>query len=121
MYTYLASPYTHKDARVRKQRHEDVARVASVFLLHDEIIYSPVLHFHYIAVKYDLPYDHKFWEKHNIAMLLGAKDLVIAKIKGWETSAGVRREYEFAREHNMPVFESRSAESYKVSMTEEPW
>jgi hypothetical protein len=95
--------------------------VASIFLLNDEIIYSPVLHFHPLAVKYGFPTDYAFWERQTLPMLRGAKDFVIVKIEGWATSEGVRREYVFAEAHNMPIFESRPALKHKMPLDGEPW
>ncbi len=115
-YIYLASPYAHPDPRVRQERYDDVMRVASIFVLNDEVVYSPALHFHPMALRYSMPKDFKFWGNINLIMLKPAAALVIAKIEGWAASEGLRAEYDFAIEHNIPVFESISIEKYKVQV-----
>ena len=121
MFTYLASPYTHDDPAVRQKRYEDVMEVVSVFVLKNEGVYSPVLHFHPLVVKHAIPTDYDFWEDLILSMLRRARDLVIVKIDGWETSVGLREEYLYARRLNMPVFESKSVEEYKAPLSSETW
>ena len=121
MYTYLASPYTHDDPDIRQRRYQDIMRVAAVFILREEVVYSPVIHFHPLSIKYGLPLNFTFWERHLFSMLRQAKDFVLVKLDGWETSNGMREEYEFAKSRNLPIFISKSGEDYKIPLEEEPW
>lgn len=103
-YFYLASPYTHQDQAVRKQRYEDV-RLATHFLLsHRIFVYSPIVHSHDMCETYNLPFTFEFWNAYNEAMILASKGLLVLKLPGWEASRGVTAEIAFAHKQNIPVF-----------------
>ena len=56
-YVYLASPYTHEDPEVMNRRYEQTAEWVANRLKEygGPVIYSPILHCHYMAVTYNLP------------------------------------------------------------------
>ena len=102
-YVYLASPYSHADASVRESRYE-AASYATAHLLNQRTwVYSPIVHCHELAKKFDLPTDFKFWKDYNFAMLSHARKLIILRCDGWEASKGVAAEKIEAERLNIPV------------------
>jgi len=43
---YLATPYSHKDAEIREQRHLCVTQVAARLMVEGHKVFSPVTHCH---------------------------------------------------------------------------
>ena len=102
-YKYLASPYTHPDSAVRSERYlkamDVVARLSRIHIP----VYSPIVHFHMVAVHHDLPHDWDFWRRVALPMLLPASELLILCLPGWQASKGIMAEKEFAAEQQIPV------------------
>ena len=95
-FKYLASPYSHPDLTVRGARYT-YARTAVANLLAKKIwVYSPIVHCHELALAHDLPMEAEFWWEYNRTMLAASSGLLILKIDGWEESAGVKQEREYA-------------------------
>jgi hypothetical protein len=72
---YLASPYTHPEARVRDN----------------------------IGLKLDREVDHSFWMVQDIAILRKCDRLMVLTLDGWDTSKGVTEEIQLAHRLHMPV------------------
>lgn len=93
---YLASPYTHKSKTVMERRFEQVAEVTARLINRGHVIYSPILHFHPLAVRHSLPRDFAFWEEVNKNILLRADALWVLTLSGWKESRGVQSELQIA-------------------------
>lgn len=103
-YIYLASPYSHPDLHVRVDRYVQ-AKLACVraHKLHVPI-FSPIVHWHPIAVATeDFPTDFESFKVQNDALLGAAGAMLVLGIKGWEESSGVRYEMDFAKDSSIPV------------------
>ena len=50
---YLASPYTHDDPNVERERYESVCTVCAKFARLGKHVYSPIAHWHPIALAHD--------------------------------------------------------------------
>lgn len=100
---YLASPYTHRDPAVMEERFEKVTAVAAQLINRGHIIYSPIMHFHPIAVRHELPRDFAFWKEVNLQILKRCDELWILDLVGLSESRGVMEERLFAREQGIPV------------------
>lgn len=96
---YLASPYTHPDPAVMQRRFEDARAATAALLSRGEIVYSPIVHGHAIAIAHDLPKDWGFWQRHCFAMLERADNLYVLMLDGWEQSRGVRAELDWWKAH----------------------
>ena len=102
-YIYLASPYTHPDEDVVQHRYE-MAEAHTAYMLQMKLhVYSPIVHCHNLATRYNLPTNHKFWLDYNKQMLRAARELQILTLKGYEDSEGIAEETFVARLLNMPV------------------
>lgn len=97
---YLACPYSHPDPFVRKWRYLQATRQLTELLLRGQWAYSPIVHCHELAKTAGLPRDAAFWSAYNLYMLQKADFLMILTLPGWQESAGVREEIEFAAKHH---------------------
>jgi nucleoside 2-deoxyribosyltransferase len=95
-YTYIASPYTDEDNRLRQKRYEAVCAVCAHYTDHGVIVFSPIAHWHPIAANFKLPKHFDFWSKLNFTFIERADSLIVAKIDGWDKSKGVKAEVEYA-------------------------
>ena len=99
---YVASPYTHPDRNVREQRYHDVMRfIAEHQTEYDQMLYSPIVHYHDMAVFHDLPTNWEWWWDKNKQMMDLASAVLELRIDGWETSKGMQAEIKYAEETEM--------------------
>lgn len=103
MISYLAAPYSHAIARTRFYRYRQVCFVTAELARRGEIIYSPISHWHFIAVNYDLPTDAEFWLRFDLAFLEISSKMYVLMLDGWKESLGVASEIAFAAERNIPI------------------
>lgn len=104
---YLASPYTHADASVRKARAE-AATEAAVKLLHQGIFVFAPIPYNEPWEKHNLPGDWAFWcefDKSFVERCDGG--LIVLMLDGWDRSTGVTAEIEFAKSLGLPIFYAR--------------
>jgi len=99
---YLASPYSHPNAGVRKQRFEHVCRVAAELMWSGDVIFSPIAHSHPIAA-HGLPDDLEFWKRQDRLYLDACSELWVLRMQGWKTSKGVAWEILVMQELCKPV------------------
>jgi len=102
-FIYIASPYTHTEAWMRHRRFEDVANYTAKLIKAGKVVYSPIVHNHPLAVRYDLPTTFEFWEKFDCTFVKLASELHVLRLDGWEKSKGVAGEIACANEHNIPI------------------
>jgi len=99
---YLASPYSHPDQAVERQRFDAVCQAAAALMRRGVAVFSPIAHSHAIA-RLGLPTDWAFWQRYDRAFLAWCDELWVLKLSGWESSVGVRAEMAIAREMGKPV------------------
>jgi hypothetical protein len=102
-YTYLASPYTSADHTIMDERYAAACKTTAWLLNNKVWVYSPIVHCHELAKMFNLPRDLPFWWDYNRNMLIPAKRLLILVLPGWEDSAGVTQETQFAADMHKPV------------------
>lgn len=105
---YLASPYTptgDDPPAIIKERHEAACFHAARLMKQGAIVYSPIAHSHHLAdwMPESMRLDHEFWMRQCLGILRHADKLVVLKLKGWDRSAGVTREIQFAQKYGIPV------------------
>jgi hypothetical protein len=103
-YVYLASPYSHDDPAVRLERYEAVKQAMTRIALLNIPVYSPIVHWHIVAVDNNLPVDAVFWQKQNESMMLASGGIWVLCIDGWRQSRGVAAEIAFAERYRLPVY-----------------
>lgn len=100
---YVASPYTHADPAVRRQRFQDVCHHVAQRMLQGAVVYSPIVHSHPITERFKLPMDWAFWARFDRSMIQRADALEVLMLDGWCRSVGVTAEINFARELGLPI------------------
>lgn len=100
---YLASPYTHDDKTVVKERYMRAAKKAAELITQGELIFSPIAMAHPMATYGKLPGNWEFWEKFDKAFISCCHKLIVYRLSGWETSKGVQAEIKIAQEMGIPV------------------
>lgn len=108
-YFYLASPYTsHKKKAKDREIEQDLrygAAIQATGKLHraDMVVYSPIVHYHPIALHHKLPGDYDYWKHINEIFIQKSSGLIILTINGWKESRGVQDEIELAQSLKLPV------------------
>lgn len=100
---YLASPYTSQEAAFMQRRFEAVEQMTARLLKDSIWVYSPIVHCHELANKFNLPRNFEYWESYNSALLAKASQLLVLDIEGWDESRGVCKEIELASQLSIPV------------------
>lgn len=97
---YLAMPYTGR----MEESFIDANRISGTLMAWGYIVFSPISHSHpiWLACQY-LPQTQEFWMEQDLAWLRKCDQLFVYKAKGWESSKGVQREIEEAKQLNMPI------------------
>lgn len=101
---YLASPYSHKNPKVRKERAESVTEAAVSLLKHGIFVFAPIS-YNEPWEKYNLPGDWTFWcdfDKTFIERCDGG--IIVLKLDGWENSVGVSAEVSYAKSLGLPIY-----------------
>ena len=111
---YLASPYTDTDPAVMEWRYQETRASLAQFLRDGFHVYSPIVMCHPLAVEYELPKDHEFWQAFDRNMIDHAHELWVLMLPGWRESAGVTAEVAYALEIGLEVIEM------EPTPTEEP-
>lgn len=100
---YLASPYTHKDPLVMRQRFQQVTEMSVELLEQGIFVFSPIS-YNVPWERYSLPTDFAFWRDFDLSFLIRMDSIIVLKLDGYEKSIGVREELNFAIEHDIPAF-----------------
>ena len=104
MLTYLATPYSHKDPRVRAERYRIVTRHAAKLMAAGEVVYSPITHGHAIVTLEELPLSWEFWKTQCDPFLEKMDRLIVLTQLGWMDSAGVTYEISVAIKRDIPFY-----------------
>jgi nucleoside 2-deoxyribosyltransferase len=99
---YLASPYTHKEVEIRKQRAEAVTK-AAVDLLHQGVYVFAPISYNEPWERFNLPGTWEFWCEFDKAFIEKCDSVLVLMLDGWDQSVGVRAEIEFAKKIGKPV------------------
>jgi hypothetical protein len=102
--TYLASPYSHKDPAVVKDRVRGVTK-ATVWLIKEKgwNVFSPIVHSHPLA-EAGLQGDWDFWRLIDTEYLSVSARMVVLAIEGWRESVGVQAEIKIAERMGIRVY-----------------
>jgi hypothetical protein len=100
---YLASPYSHPDSMVRKQRYDQVTKYAAKQIAAGNIVFSPITYGHIMTEFETLPTNFEFWENFCFSFLSKCDEMHILKIEGWEISNGIDMEEQFCYVNNIPI------------------
>ena len=90
---YLASPYSRYE-RGHTGAYLDICRLAArIHRKYKIVLFSPIAHCHGMTTHGDLPViDHQFWRRFNAPFVDMCGGCLVAKMIGWENSAGIKDE-----------------------------
>ena len=89
---YLASPYSHINAGVRKKRYERAVSHAALLMREQgEAVFSPIAHSHPIAL-HGLDGTWETWAEMDLAIIALCLELVVLQLPGWDRSRGIKAE-----------------------------
>jgi len=101
---YLATPYSHPDARVRHWRFEAVNEFAAKLMMLGYTVFSPISQSHPIAEHLGPDTENwDFWSQQDLPWLERCDAVYVLTLDGWDMSVGVAGEIEHADRHNIPV------------------
>lgn len=103
-FIYMASAYSHEDPKVRHARYLQVRNAVRVLTERRITVFSPIVHFHPLAVEAQLPTTHEFWHEHNLHMLCRADAMYVLGSPEVVNSRGVAAEFEEAQRLAIPVY-----------------
>jgi len=98
---YVASPYTDMSPGLMYERYRAVCIFCASAVLEGNFVFSPIAHWHPIAVEHDLPKDADWWRTLNEDYLKHSSELWVLGLVGWEESKGVQREILFAKKNGI--------------------
>lgn len=102
-FIYLATPHNHEDPQIRDLRFKKAQLAAATVFSYQIPCYSPIAHWHPIAIDHDLPHGWSYWQQQDEALLKSCHSMWVILIEGWETSKGIKGEVLFCRAHSKPV------------------
>ena len=103
---YLACPYTDPDPVVRKRRFDVATAVAAELIRAGHIVYSPITMTHPIDIVLagaSNTLGSDYWVAFDEAFMEMCSEMVVIRLKGWESSNGIRREIAYFTDHKKPI------------------
>ncbi len=91
---YLASPYSNKSFYLTHQYYKRAVKQVAILILEGHIVFSPIVHFHVVALEHNLPTTFDYWRRVNFSFLEWCEQLNVLQLEGWKTSKGVQWEIE---------------------------
>lgn len=89
---YLATPYS-KYPHGPVRAFDDACELAATLIGADIPVFSPIVHSHPIAETGKLDaFDHSLWMAIDKPFLKAASALIVARMDGWESSLGIKKE-----------------------------
>ena len=113
---YLISPYEHDTDGIMQLRYEMACEACVILTGRGFVMYSPIVHWHPIACRFDLPRDHEFWMFHNHEMISLSGSVLVLKLIGWADSKGVHRDTQEALSQNKPLHHSERHELSSIEL-----
>ena len=100
---YLATPYSHKDPGVVWERYREAAKYTVKCLREGEIIFSPIVYCHQLAIQFGLQGDWSFWKESDTYWISVSSEVRVYMLSGWDTSVGVTAEIAIAKKLEIKV------------------
>jgi hypothetical protein len=102
---YLASPYSHPNPAVRKERLEAARKATERLFMMGRTVYSPIIYTcALLGDSSPLPTSTEYWIGHDLKTLARYDVLYVLLIEGVNESVGVQCEIGFANENGIPVW-----------------
>lgn len=100
---YIAAPYSNVADKQALMR--DIAKFSGLYMMKHPDWYAVTgLVHHYATLEVpELGTDYEFWQDWCTLFMSKCDKLIVLTVDGWERSAGVAAEVEFARANNIPI------------------
>lgn len=103
-FTYVATPYTRYPAG-HDAAYQYAHRISAALTKFDIAHFCPVAVGHAIGSMAGIdPYDPEFWPAFCQPAMNRARDMLIVKLTGWDTSVGIGRERAYFGSAGKPVY-----------------
>ena len=99
----ISNPYSHSDVTVKMVRVKRLAEYVDAEIKKGNFVFSPVLYGLKVLQYVDGMDDWATWQVFCENAILSSKEVWVLKFDGWDKSAGVKGEIEFALANNIPV------------------
>lgn len=103
VYSLDATTDSEADQAMRNKRYEYVLMRTAEMMKKGEIVFSPIVHCHEMAIKHDLPKTYEFWSKYGREMINRADEAWVLCMPGYKESRGITDELKMAEELGKPV------------------
>ncbi len=113
-FIFLASPYSHPLSEIRQRRYEAAERACLNYFERGSAVYSPIVHWHPISLKNNLPSIFENWTVMNDPLIEQCRSFHILELDGWLTSAGVEHEISVALAVGKPCYVVSPFRDYSV-------
>jgi hypothetical protein len=101
---YLAMPYSKYPGGL-EEAFKLASREAGLLLLAGVPVYSPIAHFHPIAMHAWIdPFDYKIWLPANEPMIARSDALIVLRAESWSKSFGMAEEIKAFEAACKPIF-----------------
>lgn len=103
---YLASPYSHKDPKIRQERYEDTMKITAEFISSGFHVFSPITYIHSMVehlmqtkkeTRFTDYYLFKNGENFDVDMIRRCDAFWILMLDGWKESIGIKLELDLAK------------------------
>lgn len=92
---YIASPFSHENKLVEKDRYLQVEKYALHLINEGLPAFSPIVYCYPIHLNHKLDGSYETWKKFNLQMLHRSEELHILCLDNWDLSLGVRSELDW--------------------------
>ena len=99
-YVYLASPFSHPDPEVRKERVAAIAKITARLIAEGHIVFSPWAYTAEIQKDGRPPAG---WYHFTLRQLAGCTHLLVVKMDGWQESEVSKRKSPLRWVRGMPI------------------
>lgn len=101
---YLASPYSHRDPRVKEFRAFGVQVAAAMLTMQGYRLLEPITSCHAKSQIFQLPTGYEYWQTRDRDYIARSDGVIVFAMQGWKESVGVCDELEYAKELGLPVY-----------------
>jgi Domain of unknown function (DUF1937) len=103
-YIYLATPYsinapanTIEGSMLREKRYQEAVSHTVEMSKKGEVIFSPIVHSHPLAVHGGLPGTWDFWSNIDYVFIDNCEKVRVVKMDMWDKSVGITAEIAYAK------------------------
>lgn len=101
---YLASPYSHADKEVMRQREEDINKIGAILINKGHLLYGPISMSAALVRSGVTGSGWDTWKTLDLEMINRCNEVWVADMPGWQESVGVTAEIEHAISTRKPVY-----------------